>query len=48
MKKCGVLKSDTDGVKTMLTAAALTYVAAVISSALEGLRLVMIYSRRRN
>ena len=47
MEKCGVLKNDTAGVKIMLRSAALTYVAAVISSALEVFRLIMIYGRRR-
>ncbi len=47
MEKCGVLKNDTTGVKIMLRSAALTYVAAVISSALEVFRLIMIYGRRR-
>ena len=48
MKKCGVLKNDTDGVKEMLISAALTYVAAVISSSLEVFRLVLRYLSRRN
>lgn len=48
MEKCGVLSDDTDGVKVMLKAAALTYVAAVISSALEVFRLVMIFFNRRD
>ncbi len=48
MKKCGVLKKDTDGVKVMLKSAALTYVAGVISSALEVFRLIMIYGSRRD
>ncbi len=47
MEKCGVLKDDTSGVKVMLRSAALTYVAAVVSSALEVLRLVLIFTRRR-
>ena len=47
MEKCGVLKSDTDGVKVMLRSAALTYVAAVLSSALEVFRLISIYGDRR-
>ena len=47
MEKCGVLKNDTTGVKIMLRSAALTYVAAVISSALEVFRLILIYGRRR-
>lgn len=48
MEKCGILHDDTDGVKVMLRAAALTYVAAVLSSALEVFRLVMIYFNRRD
>ena len=48
MKNCGVLKSDTDGVKEMLKSAALTYVAGVLSSALEVFRLIMIYGSRRD
>lgn len=48
MEKCGVLSDDTDGVKVMLKSAALTYVAAVISSALEVFRLVMIFFNRRD
>ena len=48
MKKCGVISEDTKGVKTMLTSAALTYVAAVISSALEVFRLLLRYTNRRN
>ena len=39
-------KSDFNGTKTMLSAAALTYVAGVLSSALEVLRLILIFSRR--
>ena len=48
MKKFGVLKKDTDGVKVMLKSAALTYVAGVISSALEVFRLILIYGSRRD
>ena len=48
MEKCGILSDDTDGVKVMLKSAALTYVAAVISSALEVFRLVMIFFNRRD
>ncbi len=47
MKSLGVLKSDTDGVKVMLKAAAFTYVAAVISSALNVFRLTSIYTGKR-
>lgn len=42
----GVIDSDLDGTKTMLTAAALTYVAGVLSSALEILRLILIFTDR--
>ena len=48
MEKCGVLSDDTEGVKIMLRSAALTYVAAVLSSALEVFRLVMIFFNRRD
>ena len=48
MEKCGCLKDDTDGVKVMLRSAALTYVAAVLSSAIEVFRLLMIYTNRRD
>ena len=47
MEKCGVLSSDTDGVKVMLRAAALTYVAAVITSALEVFRLLIMFGGKR-
>ena len=43
-----VNKSDLNGVKSMLTAAALTYVAGVLSSALEILRLILIVNNRRD
>ena len=48
MEECGVLSGDTDGVKVMLKAAALTYVAAVITSAIEVLRLLLVFGRRRD
>ena len=48
MEKCGCLSDDTDGVKVMLKSAALTYVAAVLSSALEVFRLLMMFTRRRD
>lgn len=38
---------DSSGVKTMLTSAALTYVAGVLSSALEVLRLILIFNNDR-
>ena len=41
-------KYDYDGVKNMLNAAALTYVAGVLSSALEILRLILIFTNRRD
>ena len=44
--KIGVLDNDLDGTKSMLTAAALTYVAGVLSSALEILRLILIFRDR--
>ena len=44
--KISALDNDLDGTKSMLTAAALTYVAAVLSSALEILRLILIFSDR--
>ncbi len=48
MEKCVVLSNDTEGVKVMLKSAALTYVAAVLSSALEVFRLIIIYFGRRD
>ena len=42
----GVPKEDYNGTKTMLTSAALTYVAGVLSSAIEILRLILIFTRR--
>ena len=44
--KMGALNEDLSGTKSMLTAAALTYVAGVLSSALEILRLVLIFKDR--
>ena len=44
--KIGALDNDLDGTKSMLTAAALTYVAGVLSSALEILRLILIFRDR--
>ena len=41
-------KSDVDGAKSMLTAAAMTYVAGVLSSALEILRLILIFTNDRD
>ena len=40
-------KKEVDGVEKVLKAAAMTYVAGVLSSALELLRLVLIFGRRR-
>lgn len=39
---------DMDGAKTMLTAAALTYVAGVLSSALEMLRLILVFTDNKD
>jgi len=39
---------DYNGTKSMLTAAAMTYVAGVLSSALEILRLILIFNNRRD
>ena len=47
MEECGVVSKDRDGVKVMLRSAALTYVAAVISSALSVFRLLLIFTNRR-
>ena len=44
--KICALDNDLDGTKSMLTAAALTYVAGVLSSALEILRLILIFRDR--
>ena len=41
-------ESDIDGAKSMLTAAAMTYVAGVLSSALEILRLILIFTNDRD
>lgn len=41
-------KSDIDGAKSMLTAAAMTYVAGVLSSAIEILRLILIFTNDRD
>lgn len=41
-------EADSSGVKTMLTSAALTYVAGVLSSALEVLRLILVFNDRRD
>ena len=38
--------NDLNGTKTMLTSAALTYIAGVLSSAIEVLRLILIFTRR--
>lgn len=42
------LNEDISGTKTVLTAAALTYVAGVLSSALEVLRLILIFTNNRD
>lgn len=44
--KMGALNEDLSGIKSMLTAAAMTYVAGVLSSALEILRLILIFKDR--
>lgn len=44
--KIGALNEDLSGTKSMLTAAAMTYVAGVLSSALEILRLILIFKDR--
>ncbi len=41
-------EDDKIGTKSMLTAAAMTYVAGVLSSALEILRLILIFTNRRD
>lgn len=41
-------KKDQAGVKEMLTSAALTYLAGVLSSALDVLRLLLIFTDRRD
>jgi hypothetical protein len=41
-------QDDQDGVKIMLSAAASTYVAGVLSSALELLRLILLFGNRRD
>ncbi len=41
-------KKDSEGSKSMLTAAALTYVAGVLSSALEILRLILLFTNRED
>ena len=41
-------RADQSGVKEMLTSAALTYVAGVLSSALDMLRLLLIFTDRRD
>ena len=43
-----VYEEEVNGAKKMLTAAAMTYVAAVISSALQIIRLLLITNRRRD
>lgn len=44
----GAIDKDIDGTKTMLIAAAMTYVAGVLSSALEILRLILIFSNNKD
>ena len=45
LRECGYV-DDIDGTKTMLVSAALTYVAGVLSSALEVIRLIKIFGDR--
>ena len=44
----GAIDRDIDGTKTMLIAAAMTYVAGVLSSALEILRLILIFLNNKD
>ena len=49
LKKLGLVTNDElDGAKKMLTAAALTYVAGVLASALELLRLILIFTDKKD
>lgn len=49
LKKLGLVTDDElDGAKKMLTSAALTYVAGVLASALELLRLIFIFTDRKD
>jgi hypothetical protein len=48
LEECGYLQGDETGARTMLKSAALTYVAAVLSSALEVIRLLAIFTDRRD
>ncbi len=49
LKKLGLVTNDElDGAKKMLTSAALTYVAGVLASALELLRLIFIFTDRKD
>lgn len=49
LKKLGLVTNDElDGAKKMLTSAALTYVAGVLSSALELLRLILIFTDKKD
>ena len=48
MSECGILSGrELNNCKSMLKAAAMTYVASVLTTALQILRLVMIFSGRR-
>ena len=40
--------NDTDGVKKVLSAAAMTYVAGVLASLLQIIRLILIFTNRRD
>ena len=48
MRSCGIVtESEAAGAKSVLTAAALTYVVATLSSVVQLLRLISIFNRRR-
>ena len=48
LESIGINKNDHNGTKNMLTAAALTYVAGVLASALEVLRLILVFTGDRD
>jgi Zn-dependent membrane protease YugP len=49
IRECGIGdEEELKGAKTVLTAAALTYVAGVASTLLQMLRLILVYGRRRD
>ena len=43
-----ISERDLNGIKSMLTAAAMTYVAGVLASAIEILRLILVFTNRRD